>query len=95
MPNWLGLLPFKADVEEAKTQNEFLATLLQENPILVLGEQYQRFELVVIILSEITQKKYVTDETGKKLAGLIQNMANDPTFGPQFQLIYQNKLTVE
>lgn len=50
---------------------------------------------MVIILSEITQKKYVTDETGKKLAGLIQNMANDPTFGPQFQLIYQNKLTVE
>jgi importin-5 len=38
IPNWLGLLPIKADVEEAKTQNEYLATLLTENPILVLGE---------------------------------------------------------
>jgi hypothetical protein len=40
IPNWLSLLPIKNDVEEAKTQNEFLATLLQENPIAILGEDY-------------------------------------------------------
>jgi hypothetical protein len=40
-------------------------------------------------------KKYLNDKTGIKLSYLIQNMAKDPTFGPQFQLIYQNKLTTE
>lgn len=93
--NWLGLLPIKNDVEEAKLQYEFLAQILQENPLLVLGEQYQNFERIVILLADITQKKYVSDETGVKLAGIIQNMSKDPTFGPQFQLIYQNKLTAD
>jgi len=84
VPNWLSLLPIKADVEEAKLQNEFLAHLLQENPLIVLGEQYQRFEQVVILLSDITQKKYVSEETGAKLSQLLKGMANDATFGPQF-----------
>lgn len=95
VPNWLGLLPLKNDIEEAKLQNEFIASLLQEHPLLILGEQYQHFERIVILLSDITQKKYVTDETGLKLAGLIANMSKDPNFGPQFQTIYQNKLTSE
>lgn len=95
IPNWLGLLPIKADVEEAKLQNEFLAQLLIENPAVVLGQDYQRFEQVVILLSDIANKKYLNDETAPKIATIIQNMAADGTFGPRFQLIYQNKLTVE
>lgn len=62
--NWVGLLPIKNDVDEAKVQNEFLAQILTENPTLVLGEQYQRFEQIVLLLSEITNEKYVTQETG-------------------------------
>ena len=95
VPNWLGLLPLKNDIEEAKLQNEFIACLLQEQPLLILGEQYQHFERIVVLLSDITQKKYVSDETGLKLATLISNMSKDPTFGPQFQTIYHNKLTSE
>lgn len=62
--NWVGLLPIKNDVDEAKVQNEFLAQILTENPTLVLGEQYQRFEQIVLLLSEITNEKYVNQETG-------------------------------
>jgi hypothetical protein len=82
VPNWLGLLPIKNDVEEAKIQYEFLATLLQESPLLILGDQYQHFERIVILLSDIVQKKYVTDETGAKLASVILGMSKDATFGP-------------
>jgi hypothetical protein len=55
IPNWLSLLPIKNDVEEAKVQNELLADLLQVNPIAVLGEQYQRFEQVILILADISK----------------------------------------
>lgn len=40
IPNWLGLLPIKNDVDEAKLQNDLLADLLVGNPTAVLGEQY-------------------------------------------------------
>ena len=49
----------------------------------------------MILLSDIIQKKYVTEETGLKLAAIISNMSKDANFGPQFQTIYQNKLTAE
>ena len=69
--------------------------MLQEQPQLVLGEQYQRFEQVVLIISDILNKKYLNDDTTVRLATLVKGMAADPTFGPQFQLIYQNKLTAD
>ena len=53
VPNWLNLLPIRHDVEEAKMQNEILACLVQENPTLVFGAQYQRFEQVLLIFSDI------------------------------------------
>lgn len=95
VPNWLGLLPLKNDIDEAKIQNEFIASMLHEQPLLILGDQYQYFERIVILLSDIIQKKFVTEETGLKLAAIISNMSKDPNFGPQFQTIYQNKLTSE
>ena len=49
------IVPIKNDVEEAKVQNELLADLLQVNPIAVLGEQYQRFEQVILILADISK----------------------------------------
>lgn len=90
--NWVGLLPIKNDIDEAKVQNDFLADILVSNPTLVLGEQYQRFEQIVILLSEITNEKYVTEETGKKLATIIKNMASHETFSQQFWTIVNNKL---
>lgn len=95
IPNWLGLLPIKNDVDEAKLQNDLLADLLVGNPTAVLGEQYQRFEQIVILLSDITQKKYVSDETGIKLTNIIKGMANDATFSAQFNTVCTNKLTVD
>jgi hypothetical protein len=53
IPNWLSLLPLKHDFEESKIQNELLVNLIQEQPLVIFGEQYQRFEQVVLILSEI------------------------------------------
>lgn len=90
--NWLGLLPIKDDIDEAKVQNELLAQILIENPTLVLGESNQRFEQVVILLSTITNEKYVTPETGAKLATVIKGMSTHSTFSQQFQTIYTNKL---
>ncbi len=48
----------------------------------MFGEQYQNFERIIILLSDITQKKYVNDETGAKLANLISSISKDQTFGP-------------
>ncbi len=93
--NWLSLLPLKNDLDESKIQNEILASLLMENAALVLGDQFQRFELVILILSEILQKKYLEDETGMKLARFLQGIANDPQLGPHFKVIYDNKVTEE
>ena len=95
IPNWLGLLPIKHDIEESKLQNEILASLLQDSPLLILGEQYQHFELVVLILSEVMQKKYLNEETGVKLARIVQHLAQDAVMGPHFKAIFENKLTVE
>lgn len=38
IPNWLGLLPIKNDVEEAKLMNDYVALFLSERPQLLLGE---------------------------------------------------------
>lgn len=38
IPGWLNLLPIKNDIEEAKIQNEILASLLTEHPLVVLGD---------------------------------------------------------
>ena len=67
IPNWLGLLPIKNDVDEAKVQNELLADLLQGNPTAILGEQYQRFEQVILILAEIAKQKYLNETTVPKI----------------------------
>ena len=88
IPNWLSLLPLKADLDEAKHMNEFLTTLLEQNPLFVLGQNYERFEQIVLLLSEIYDKKYLNDETAQRLTVLIQNMAKDGNFGHQFQVIY-------
>ena len=93
VPNWLSLLPIKNDVDEAKIMNELLVNLIQENPMLVFGDQYQRFELVVLIIAEISNKKYINDETGVKIARILQGIAADATLGPHFQTIVTNKLT--
>lgn len=93
--NWLSLLPLKSDLDESKIQNEILASLLLENPTLVFGEQFQRFELVILVLAEILQKKYVEDETGLKLARFLQGVASDSQLGPHFKAIFDNKVTEE
>ncbi len=88
IPNWLSLLPIKNDMDEAKHMNELLTFFLEQNPMALLGANYERFELIVILLSEIYDKKYLNEETVPKLTAIIQNMAKDATFGPQFQVIY-------
>jgi len=95
IPGWLNLLPLKHDVEEAKIQNEILADLLLEHPQALIGDQYQRFEQLVVILGEILDKKYITEQTGVKLAGFIKQATADPNLGSHFKVIYENKLSQE
>lgn len=95
IPGWLNLLPIKSDVEEAKIQNEILASLITEAPLVVLGDQYQRFEQVITILGDILDKKYVEQETGLKLATFIKQLATDGNLGPHFKTIFDNKLSAE
>ena len=72
IPNWLNLLPLKSDIDEAKIQYEILATIIQENPTLVFGDSYQRLEQVVSIFGEIFQKKYLNEQSGVKIASILQ-----------------------
>lgn len=94
VPGWLNLLPIKNDVEEAKIQNEILASILAESPIVIVGQQYERLEQLVGILGTVLQKKYVEDETGLKLARFLQNAINDATVGPHVRA-YAAKLPKE
>jgi hypothetical protein len=63
--------------------------------MLALGDQYQRFEQVILILGEILQKKYINENTGKMLATFIKHASNDATLGPHFKTIFDNKLSNE
>lgn len=95
IPGWLNLLPIKHDVEEAKIQNEILSSLLNDAPLVLLGDQYQRLEQVVVILGEVLDKKFVEIETGVKLATFLKQLATDANLGLHFKTIYDNKLTPE
>jgi len=46
-----------------------------------------------LILGEILDKKYITEETGAKLASFVKHIANDANLGPHFKTIYDNKLS--
>lgn len=92
LPNWIGLLPIKNDVEESKIQNEIFATLLTEQPALVLGESNQRLEHVMVIIGTVLQKKYVDEQTGLKLATFVKNASVDATLGPLVKVVFDNKL---
>jgi hypothetical protein len=46
-------------------------------------------------LAEIAKQKYLNETTVPKIQSLLKGISVDPNFGPQFQLIYQNKLTEE
>lgn len=70
-----------------------MASLLTEHPLVLLGDQYQRFEQVITILGEILDKKYIEVETGAKLANFVKNIANDANLGPHFKTIFDNKLS--
>lgn len=95
VPHWISMLPLKHDIDESQGQNEIFAQILTEQPLLVLGEQFQRFEQVILILGEILQKKYVNENTGKLLATFIKNASIDANLGPVFKTIYDNKLSNE
>ncbi len=90
---WVNLLPLKNDLEESKIQNEIFSQLLTECPTFVMGEQYERFEKVILILSDILDKKYVDENTGRTLASFTKQMANDANLGSHFKTIYDNKLS--
>ncbi len=72
-----------------------MATLLTEQPLLVLGEQYQRFEKLIEIIGEVLHKKYVKEETGVKFAKFLKSAASDANLGSHFKTIYENKLSAE
>eukprot|EP00347_Sterkiella_histriomuscorum_P012526 403368238 len=93
IPNWIGLLPLKQDLEESKTQNGILADLIIQVPQFVFGSQYERFEIVILILSEILQQKYLKPDDYDKFAQFLQASSVDQNLGPMFQNICQNRLT--
>ena len=88
--HWLTLLPIKHDIDEAKQQNEFLSQLLVSSPLVVLGDQYQRFDLVIGLMGEVINKKFVNEETGVRLANFVKQVAGDATMGPRFRTVFEN-----
>ncbi len=88
-------MPLKGDVEESQIQNEILAQILTEQPLLIIGDQYQRFEMLIVILGEVLNKKYVKEETGVLFAQFLKNAASDSVFSGPFKTIFDNKLSAE
>ena len=62
---------------------------------MILGEQFQRFEKLILILGEILQKKYVKEETGIKFAQFLKKAASDANLSAGLQQIIENKLSQE
>jgi hypothetical protein len=65
-----------------------------DQPLLVFGDQYQRFEQVFMIFGEILNKKYIKEETGIKLALFIKKITVDPNFSSAFLTVF-DKLSHE
>ena len=63
--------------------------------MLVLGSNYEHLEKLVEILSEILNKKYVDEGTGKSLALFLKNSLADQTLSPMISTVIQNKLSQE
>lgn len=95
VPFWLAQLPLTHDMEEAHTQNAFLATAVLKNPNFILGAQYERLERFVVILGEICTKKQSQPETLEKLSVVIANISQDANLGAQFQTLCTSKLNEE
>jgi len=82
-------------MEEAQTQNAFLATAVLKNPTFILGAQYERLERLVVILGEICSKKQSSPETLEKLSVIVANISQDANLGAQFQALCTSKLNEE
>ena len=48
-----------------------------------------------MLLGEILNKKFVTEETGLRLTNFLKQVAADANLGPHFKTIYENKLSNE
>ena len=89
-------MPIKHDIEESQLQNEIFADILTDQPLLVIGDQFQRFEQVILIIGEILNKKYINEEkTGLKIAQFLKKAAVDPSLSQTFKTIFDNKLSAE
>ena len=84
LPYWMNLLPLTHDLEEAKTQNDFLADLLLKSSSHVVGAGLERLPQVVAILGEVCQKKQSEVETLEKLSVVIASLSQDPAVAEQF-----------
>jgi hypothetical protein len=88
-------MPLTDDMEEAHGCNEFLAEAVLRDPQTIFAPDNSRFEKFVIILGTICNKKQSEENTLNKLAVIIGNLSNDPTYGSLFQSICLNKLDEE
>lgn len=95
VPFWLAQLPLTHDMEEAHTQNAYLATAVLKEPTVILGAQYERLEQFVVILGEICTKKQSEPATLEKLSVIIANISQDANLGAQFQSLCTSKLSEE
>ena len=53
VPHWISMLPLQHDADESKIQNEILASLIETQPVLVLGQSSERLEKIILILGEV------------------------------------------
>ena len=79
--NWMELMPLKADVIEAKEQNEFLAEAFMKQPNLILGQNNERLEQFVTILGTICDPEQAEEETMDRLSVIVANLFQDPNLG--------------
>lgn len=53
-----------------------------------MGANAERLEMIVKILSEILEKKYLKDETAPLLAMEVKKLAQNPNLSAQFQAVF-------
>jgi len=73
---WLNMLPLEKDVLEARSVNERLCKLVQENNPYILGDNYQNLPKILSLFSKAISSKFAKKETSEQMHLWLLNMKN-------------------
>ena len=77
VPAWLSLLPLKFDKIEGKVVTSLIADILLEKPAVLLGESFENFNTVLILLVDVLDTKLIKEDTLPKVKEILQRLEVD------------------